>query len=82
MKLKQYKAFDYRVVGFMVLLILVFPMGVAFSLSKESSRGVSGELTAQTQTQKQRREEAIRLNEQGSQLLGQGKYKEALELFI
>jgi CHAT domain-containing protein len=76
-KLKQYKAFDYRVVGFVVLLILVFPVEAVFSLGNKNT--LNGELIAQTS--QQRPEVAIRLNQQGVQLLGQSKYKEALELF-
>jgi CHAT domain-containing protein/Tfp pilus assembly protein PilF len=70
---------NYRVVSFTLLLLIVFPVGVAFSLSKESSREISGELIAQTS--QQRREEVIRLSQEGVQLFGQSKYKEALELF-
>ena len=79
MKIKQYKAFDYRVVVSAVMMTLVFPVGGAVSLTLGSAMRVSGELIAQTS--QQRKEEVIRLNEQGVQLFGQGKYSEALELF-
>ena len=74
---------NYRVASLTLLLLIVFPVGVTFSQTREKSSVLlgSGELIAQAQTKKQRQEESMRLNKQGLQLQGQGKYKEALELF-
>jgi CHAT domain-containing protein/Tfp pilus assembly protein PilF len=64
-----------------VLLLIVFPVGVAFSRTKSSTLLVGGELIAQGKTREERLKVAIELNKQGLQLSGQGKKKEALELF-
>jgi CHAT domain-containing protein/Tfp pilus assembly protein PilF len=81
LKFNQYKALDCRVVGFMVLFALIFPVGVAVSQTSERARFFGGELIAQGNTQKQRKEEAIGLIKQGLQFDNQGRYQEALELY-
>jgi tetratricopeptide (TPR) repeat protein len=80
LKLSCYKV-NYRVASFTLLLLIVFPVGVAFSWTVKIANGASRELIVQVKTREERREELIELNKQGLQLSRQGKYKEALELY-
>lgn len=79
-KTNQYKL-NSCVVLVTVLFSVIFPTGVTFSQTKRTPNGVSEKLIVQGKTREQHREEFIGLNNQGFQLVDQGKYQEALELF-